>query len=95
MEESPRVDPKKLRRLRFGRYWIQKELAQEAGLHKETVRRIEAGQDITPRLSTLLALADALDVEPGELLEDPHQNGGALGRPADFGQFAFEPRNSG
>jgi transcriptional regulator with XRE-family HTH domain len=95
MEESPRVDPKKLRRLRFGRYWIQKELAQEAGLHKETVRRIEAGQDITPRLSTLLALANALDVEPGELLEDPHQNGGALGRPADFGQFAFEPRNSG
>jgi transcriptional regulator with XRE-family HTH domain len=92
MEESPRVDPKKLRRLRFSRYWIQKELAAEAGLHKETVRRIEAGQDITPRLSTLLRLADALDVEPGELLEDPHQNGDSLSRPGDFGHVAFEGR---
>jgi transcriptional regulator with XRE-family HTH domain len=43
-------------------------LARTAGLALDTVHKIEHGKR-RPRLDTIWALADALEVKPGELLE--------------------------
>ncbi len=43
-------------------------LAKRAGMSRDGVYRIEMGQR-SPRLGTLLALADALGIGPCELLE--------------------------
>jgi transcriptional regulator with XRE-family HTH domain len=47
----------------------QERLAELAGLHTNTVRRLEAVQ-YDPALSTLLKLARALRVRPAALLKD-------------------------
>jgi len=46
----------------------QEEVAERSGVHPTEVSRIEAGKR-DPRISTLLRLARALEVRPGELLE--------------------------
>jgi transcriptional regulator with XRE-family HTH domain len=46
----------------------QERLARTAGLALDTVHKIEHGKR-RPRLDTIWALADALEVKPGELLE--------------------------
>jgi transcriptional regulator with XRE-family HTH domain len=96
MEENLRVDAAKLKRLRLRRWMYQYQLAHKAGLHKETIRRIEAGGDSEPRMSTLLALAEALGVPPEELLEDADGDGsgalGLLGDSTHLSQPAYLPR---
>jgi transcriptional regulator with XRE-family HTH domain len=46
----------------------QEEVAARSGVHPTEVSRIEAGKR-DPRASTLLRLARALEVRPGELLD--------------------------
>lgn len=46
----------------------QERLARKAGLALDTVHKIEHG-DRSPRLVTILLLADALGVTPGELID--------------------------
>jgi predicted transcriptional regulator len=46
----------------------QQELAYRAGLSISIVAHLEQGAKIDPRLSTLSALAEALQVDPGELI---------------------------
>ncbi|RYF76360.1 MAG: XRE family transcriptional regulator [Comamonadaceae bacterium] len=78
-----------LERARKAAGLTQDALARRAGLSRMTVQRIEAGQ-IDPRLSTLLELARALDLDlmpvPSALrpqLEDFVRSGGRLlGQPA-------------
>jgi transcriptional regulator with XRE-family HTH domain len=48
----------------------QGELAQEAGVGVTTIVRIETGEITEPRVSTLRKLAQALGVEPRDLLQD-------------------------
>ena len=58
---------KKLRQLRIERAMTQEELAQAAGIGKNTVNRLET--NITePRPPTLRKLAQALEVDPAELV---------------------------
>ncbi len=45
----------------------QAQLAEQAGVTTATVARIER-DEIEPRMTTLRKLADALDVEPAELV---------------------------
>ncbi|MBS1884509.1 MAG: helix-turn-helix transcriptional regulator [Actinobacteria bacterium] len=45
----------------------QEALAKRAGMQRDSVQKIEAGKR-SVRLGTLLALADALGVDPAELL---------------------------
>jgi transcriptional regulator with XRE-family HTH domain len=46
----------------------QEALARRSGLSRDGIYKLEMGRR-SPRLGTLLALADALNVAPGELLE--------------------------
>ena len=62
------VDVQKLKALRERSVLSREELAEEAGLNYETVRRIEAGEQ-QPRPKTIRALARALGVEPYELVK--------------------------
>lgn len=57
-----------LRKLRTAKKLSQAELARRAGLSREYVNKIEAGR-YDPPLSTINALANALGVKPGRLME--------------------------
>jgi DNA-binding XRE family transcriptional regulator len=58
-----------LRHWRIARALTQEELAERAGLNRVTVGRLETG---TPaRLSTVRRLAEALGIDPAELMHPP------------------------
>jgi transcriptional regulator with XRE-family HTH domain len=59
----------RLRRLREERALRQEDLAELAGVGKNTVNRIEKNCT-KPHMTTIRKLADALEVEPRELVED-------------------------
>jgi transcriptional regulator with XRE-family HTH domain len=63
-----RIDGRRLRQIRVTRWMNQEELAERAGLSETTVNRIELGKTPHPFRSTILLLAEALDVHPDELL---------------------------
>lgn len=65
MEHEVKVDPEKLRRLREAKSWSQEHLASAAGLSSRTVQRVES--DGSASAETMLALASALGVSPGDL----------------------------
>lgn len=65
MEHEVKVDPEKLRRLREAKSWSQEHLASAAGLSSRTVQRVES--DGSASAETMLALAGALGVNPGDL----------------------------
>lgn len=46
----------------------QEEIGERSGVHPTEISRIEAGKR-DPQVSTLLKLAKALEVPPGQLLE--------------------------
>ena len=64
-----RVLARNVRRLREARGLSQGALAADAGIYQELVSRIENGA-ANPELDTLGKIADALDVRPGELLDE-------------------------
>lgn len=58
----------KLRQVRRKHAWSQRDLARESGISQDTITRLETGQrEAQPR--TLRRLADALGVEPKELMK--------------------------
>ena len=59
-------NPERLRELRIQRALSQRELARVAGIRPGTVNRVEAGHPT--RLSTIAAIAAALEVQPLELV---------------------------
>ncbi|MEV5596963.1 helix-turn-helix transcriptional regulator [Streptomyces sp. NPDC052496] len=61
----------RLARLRLRRGLTQEQLAEAAGLSVDVVRKLEQGRRRTARLSTLNALAAALDTEPSYLVGQP------------------------
>jgi transcriptional regulator with XRE-family HTH domain len=60
----------KLREERRRAALTQGELAEKAGIGINTIVRIETGEITEPRVSTLRKLADALGIEPRDLLDD-------------------------
>jgi transcriptional regulator with XRE-family HTH domain len=58
----------RLKRQRTRRALTQAELAEHAGVTTATVARIER-DEIEPRMTTLRKLAEALGVDPAELVE--------------------------
>ena len=64
-----KVDGQKLQRLRSRRLWLIGDLADKSGVHRNTISKLEnARGGAYPE--TIRKLAEALDVEPTELLED-------------------------
>lgn len=59
---------KNLRRVRHDRKLTQEELADRAGLSMRYVGAIERG-DVSASVTVLGQIADALEIEPGELLK--------------------------
>ncbi len=58
---------KRIRDLREQKHWIQKDLAENAGLPIRTIGRIERGE-VDVRLSTLTRIAKALGSSTKDLL---------------------------
>jgi transcriptional regulator with XRE-family HTH domain len=59
----------RLRRLREERALRQEDLAMLAGIGKNTVNRIEMNRT-EPHMTTIRKLADALEVDPAELVRE-------------------------
>jgi transcriptional regulator with XRE-family HTH domain len=59
----------RIRRLTESRALRQEDLAELAGVGKNTVNRIEKNRT-EPHMTTIRKLADALGVDPRELVED-------------------------
>lgn len=68
-------DGAKLRELREAAGLTLTVLAEAAGISAADVSRYERGL-VTPSADVLFRLADALDVQPGELRADPPATGG-------------------
>ncbi len=60
-----------LRRARHDKKLTQEELADRAGLSMRYVGAIERG-DVSASVTVLGQIADALEIEPGELLKKAH-----------------------
>ncbi len=63
-----KIDGKKLEGLRLGKFWSRDELADKSGLHRDHIGRIERGEGGNSRPPTVRHLAEALEVDPRELL---------------------------
>jgi transcriptional regulator with XRE-family HTH domain len=60
----------RLKALREERGISQQELATRADLSLSLVAKLEQGKKADPRASTLISLAGALGVKPGQLIDD-------------------------
>jgi len=57
----------RLKEIRESKYLSQRMLAQRSGVSRPTIARLEGGEE-DARYATLWKLAEALGVEPGELV---------------------------
>jgi transcriptional regulator with XRE-family HTH domain len=64
----PHVDGKKLRALREKRFLSPRDLARKANVSPTTVLNLEAGR-VEAQRRTIRKLAQALEVDPAELVE--------------------------
>lgn len=69
MEWSQRLGRNILRH-RHARGWSQQVLAGEADLSLRYLAGVERGEE-NPSLETIVAIAGALDLTPGDLFDDP------------------------
>jgi transcriptional regulator with XRE-family HTH domain len=68
---SMRIDGRKLRTLREGRFLTRDELADLVGMHRDSIGRIERGDwPGGSQIPTIRSLAEALGVDPSEIVED-------------------------
>src|SRR5215211_5180235 len=64
-----KVDGQKLQKLRERRLWLVGDLAEESGVHRNTISKLENERGGSYP-ETIRKLAKALDVEPTELLQE-------------------------
>jgi transcriptional regulator with XRE-family HTH domain len=62
-----KVDGQKLKKLRNRRLWLIGDLAEKSGVHRNTISKLENGRG-GAYPETIRQLAEALDVEPAELI---------------------------
>ena len=68
MQQSFKVDGQRLRHLRVERALSLRALGQRTGVAYDTINKLELGRR-PARLVTIRKLAEALDVEPKELMK--------------------------
>ena len=66
---SVKIDGAKLRRLRTNRFISRVELAEMTGLHRDHIGMLEREDVEDSRLPTIRKLAEALEVDPHELVK--------------------------
>jgi transcriptional regulator with XRE-family HTH domain len=71
MQMSFEVDGQRLRELRVERALSLRALGERSGVAYDTINKLELGQR-PARLATIRKLADALSVEPRELMKGEH-----------------------
>ncbi len=64
-----KIDGSKLKSVRERRFISREELADKVGSHRDHIGRLERGEVASPRMSTIRKLAEALEVDPAELVE--------------------------
>jgi transcriptional regulator with XRE-family HTH domain len=69
LDVMPRISGEKLREVRDRRLLSQRELAEKAGLSPTTILKLEAERVAEPHPRTVRKLAQALEVDPAELVE--------------------------
>ena len=69
LDVMPRISGEKLREARDRRLLSQRELAEKAGLSPTTILKLEAERVAEPHPRTVRKLAQALEVDPAELVE--------------------------
>jgi transcriptional regulator with XRE-family HTH domain len=67
--EAVKIDAKKLQDARLAKFWSRDELAKASGINRDHIGRLERGYEGESRPPTVRKLAEALDVDPRELLE--------------------------
>jgi transcriptional regulator with XRE-family HTH domain len=65
-----KIDGAKLKSLREQRFLTREELAETVGSHRDHIGRLERDEIYSPRMTTIRKLAEALGVDPRELLAD-------------------------
>ena len=65
-----KIDGAKLKSLRERRFLRREELAEKVSSHRDHIGRLERGEVENPRMTTIRKLAEALGVDPHELLAD-------------------------
>jgi transcriptional regulator with XRE-family HTH domain len=53
---------------RVKRFWTQERLAKESGISQKALSKIETNE-VEPRFSTILKIAEALGLDPSELVD--------------------------
>ena len=69
LDVMPHISGDRLRKVRDKRLLSQRELAERAGLSPTTILKLESGRVDEPHPRTIRKLADALDVDPDELVK--------------------------
>jgi len=67
--EAVKIDGKKLHDARLTKFWSRDELAEASGIHRDHIGRLERGYEGESRPPTVRKLAQALGVDPAELVE--------------------------
>ena len=70
LDVMPRISGDRLRKVRGKRLLSQRELAERAGLSPTTILKLESGRVDEPHPRTIRKLADALEVDPAELVRE-------------------------
>jgi transcriptional regulator with XRE-family HTH domain len=69
LDVMPRISGEKLKEVRDRRLLSQRELAEKAGLSPTTILKLEDDRVKEPHPRTIRKLAEALGVDPAELVE--------------------------
>ena len=70
LDVMPHISRDRLRKVRDMRLLSQRELAERAGLSPTTILKLESGRVDEPHPRTIRKLADALEVDPAELVRE-------------------------
>ncbi len=65
-----KINGAKLKSLRERRFLTREELAEKVDSHRDHIGRLERGEIESPRMTTIRRLAEALEVEPAELIDE-------------------------
>jgi transcriptional regulator with XRE-family HTH domain len=68
--EAVKIDGAKLKSLRERRFLRREELAEKVGSHRDHIGRLERDEIDSPRMTTIRKLAEALGVDPAELVDN-------------------------